>query len=65
MQKIINDEFKTHTVISVLHRFRYIDWFDRVIVLQQGKIVEVDSPKALLGRDSAFRKLYLSTQTPE
>ncbi|KAH8900775.1 P-loop containing nucleoside triphosphate hydrolase protein [Thozetella sp. PMI_491] len=58
MQDIIDTEFRDCTVISVLHRFTYIDHFDKVAVLKAGKLVECDSPQALLGRDSAFRELY-------
>jgi ABC-type multidrug transport system fused ATPase/permease subunit len=32
--------------------------FDRIMVLEAGNIVEVDTPKNLMAKDSAFRKLY-------
>jgi ABC-type multidrug transport system fused ATPase/permease subunit len=62
MQDIIEREFAGQTVISVVHRLRYIDRFDRVALLKQGSLVEWDSPAALLGWDSEFRKLYLALQ---
>ncbi|KAK0634859.1 putative ATP-binding cassette transporter [Bombardia bombarda] len=59
MQAVIDSEFKDATVIAVLHRLTYIDRFDRIAVLGQGKLLECDAPQALLGReDSAFRELY-------
>jgi ABC-type multidrug transport system fused ATPase/permease subunit len=58
MQKVIDEEFSNHTIIAVVHRFGYIDRFDRVAVFQAGKVVECDTPKALLARDSRFRELY-------
>ncbi|KAK3329761.1 P-loop containing nucleoside triphosphate hydrolase protein [Apodospora peruviana] len=61
MQAVIDAEFRHATVISVLHRFTFIDRFDRVAVMRQGELVECDSPEALLGPDreeSAFRELY-------
>ena len=58
MQSIIDSEFKSRTVISVLHRFNHVHSYDRVIVLQDGKIVESGTPEGLLGTDSAFRALY-------
>lgn len=58
MQRVIDVEFKHVTVVSVLHRFTFIERFDRVAVLQQGRLMECDSPRALLGRDSVFRGLY-------
>ena len=60
MHKVIETEFKDHTVISVLHRFAFIHTFDRVLLLQAGRIIEHDAPESLLARDSAFRELYLA-----
>lgn len=58
MQQVIEAEFQHQTIISVLHRFNYIDRFDRVAVLRRGGLVECDHPQALFGRESAFRELY-------
>ncbi|KAJ6072100.1 hypothetical protein N7499_010114 [Penicillium canescens] len=58
MQKVIDEEFADRTIIAIVHRFAYIDRFERVAVLQAGKVVECDTPKALLARDSRFRELY-------
>ncbi|KAL4939785.1 hypothetical protein BDV06DRAFT_230810 [Aspergillus oleicola] len=60
MQKIIETEFSQQTVIAVVHRFRYIHWFDRVVVLKKGELVECGSAAALLQRKSEFWKLYLA-----
>lgn len=62
MQDVIEREFDQQTVIAVVHRFRYIGRFDRVVLLNHGDLVECDSPTALLSRDSAFRKLYTALQ---
>lgn len=61
MQRIIDEEFPNRTVISIVHRLGNIDRFDRVAVLQRGEVVECDTPKALLSRDSIFRDLYASS----
>jgi ATP-binding cassette subfamily C (CFTR/MRP) protein 1 len=58
MQSIIEKEFAQQTIISILHRFKFVDRFDRVAVLKLGKLVECDSVQTLLGTDSEFRKLY-------
>lgn len=58
MQEVIDTEFRQLTVISVLHRFAHIKQFDRVAVLHCGRLVEHDTPQALLGRQSVFRELY-------
>ncbi|RDW81522.1 Cyclic peptide transporter [Aspergillus mulundensis] len=58
MQDIIDREFSQKTVIAVVHRFRFIHWFDRVMVLRQGELVECGSAEALLQRgESEFRRL--------
>ncbi|PYI36243.1 ABC transporter [Aspergillus indologenus CBS 114.80] len=60
MQEVIETEFASHTVLAVMHRLRLIHRYDRVAVLNAGALVELDSPAALLGRDSLFRQLYQS-----
>lgn len=60
IQDIIESEFATHTVLSVLHRLRYIHRYDRVAVLDAGVLVEFDTPAALLSRNSRFAELYHS-----
>ncbi|MCJ1394407.1 hypothetical protein MMC18_007285 [Xylographa bjoerkii] len=62
MQEIIDREFARETVIAVVHRFRYIDRYDRVVVLKHGELLECDTWTALLERDSEFRKLYWALQ---
>lgn len=58
MQSVIESEFAEQTVIAVIHRFRYIDRFDRVVLLKHGCLVENDSPTTLLAADSELRKLH-------
>ena len=62
MLEIIEEECSTQTVIAVVHRLRYIEWFDRVAFLQHGRLVEFDAPDTLLARESHFRELYLAMQ---
>jgi ATP-binding cassette, subfamily C (CFTR/MRP), member 1 len=58
MQQVIQECFRDATVVSITHRLESILNFDRVIVVEKGTIVEDDSPKALLSRQSAFKALY-------
>ncbi|GKZ81373.1 hypothetical protein AnigIFM56816_005888 [Aspergillus niger] len=58
VQDLIEQDFRQQTVISVVHRFTYIDRFDRIVFLRDGEMVECDTPQALLGRDCNFRELY-------
>jgi len=54
MQDIIRAEFKHFTILAVSHRLNMVMDFDRVIVLDDGNIVEVGIP-AILGREESSR----------
>jgi ATP-binding cassette subfamily C (CFTR/MRP) protein 1 len=59
MQKIIREDFKEKTIIAVAHRLESIVDFDRIVVLDQGRVVEQGPPGKLLSEGkSAFRALY-------
>ncbi|KAI9695824.1 MAG: hypothetical protein M1820_008379 [Bogoriella megaspora] len=49
MQEIIRKEFQGYTVVAVSHRLNMIMDFDRVIVMDTGKIVEIGNPVKLAG----------------
>lgn len=44
------------TVISIAHRLSTIIGFDRVVVLSEGRVVEVDEPVRLFDREGEFRR---------
>ncbi|CAI7588489.1 unnamed protein product [Penicillium discolor] len=58
MQEIINTEFSTHTVLAVVHRLRFINNYDRIALLDNGTLMEFDSPEALMSTDSRFKILH-------
>jgi ABC-type transport system involved in cytochrome bd biosynthesis fused ATPase/permease subunit len=59
MQRLIRRKFAGHTIIAVAHRIETIMDFDKVAVLDAGRLVEFDSPYALLDKPgSAFARLY-------
>ncbi|KAK9415303.1 hypothetical protein SUNI508_02151 [Seiridium unicorne] len=60
MMSIVKDKFEHATVLSVAHRLDTIADFDRVLVLDSGKVIEQGNPRDLLTRPSAFRSLYES-----
>lgn len=53
MQEIIREEFRDYTVVAVSHRLEMIMDFDRVVVMDTGKVVEVGNPIALAGEDGS------------
>ncbi|XP_044494172.1 putative ABC transporter C family member 15 isoform X2 [Mangifera indica] len=58
IQKIITQEFKNRTVVTIAHRIHTVIDSDLVLVLNDGRIAEYDTPKNLLEReDSFFSKL--------
>ncbi|KAI8900838.1 P-loop containing nucleoside triphosphate hydrolase protein [Globomyces pollinis-pini] len=62
IQKLISVNLKSSTVITIAHRLNTIASYDRVLVLDQGNMVEFDSPKnLLLNKDSLFYELSEAT----
>ncbi|XP_005105556.2 canalicular multispecific organic anion transporter 2 [Aplysia californica] len=58
IQATLRSEFNQCTVISIAHRLDTVLDYDRVMVLDQGKIAEFDAPSKLLARpDSMFFQL--------
>lgn len=58
MQKLIREEFDGYTIIAVAHRLESLMDFDKIVVLDKGKLVDFDSPNRLLERPGVFRDLY-------
>lgn len=58
MQEIIREEFKGRTIIMIAHRLHTLMDFDKIVVLDQGSVVEVGAPKELLAQGGAFAKLF-------
>lgn len=58
MQRIIEEEFSHATIISILHRLKHIRFYDRIVLLKEGKLLECDAPTTLLHSDSEFRSIY-------
>jgi ATP-binding cassette subfamily C (CFTR/MRP) protein 1 len=61
IQAIIRDVFSNTTVIEIAHRLQSIMDCDQIMVLDQGKLAEMNSPANLLKTTSMFASLVDST----
>lgn len=61
MNRLIRDRFTQWTIIAIAHKLQSVLDFDKVVLLDRGRVVEFDSPRRLLGLEgSQFRALYES-----
>ena len=58
MMAAVERNFADRTIIAIAHRLHTIRGFDKIVVLDQGRIVETGSPDELLSHESAFRELW-------
>ncbi|GJC96883.1 ABC multidrug transporter [Colletotrichum higginsianum] len=59
VRDLVREEFNDHTVIAIAHRLGTVADFDRVVVLDKGRVVEVGNPQDLLLRaNGRFRELW-------
>lgn len=56
--EVLRTWFAGWTVIVIAHKLQWVLDFDRVAVLDAGKLVEYDEPQRLLMTDSRFKTLY-------
>ncbi|KAL2478064.1 ABC transporter C family member 9 [Forsythia ovata] len=54
IQKIITQEFKDRTVVTIAHRIHTVIDSDLVLVLSDGRVAEYDTPTKLLERENSF-----------
>ncbi|XP_071693711.1 putative ABC transporter C family member 15 [Rutidosis leptorrhynchoides] len=54
LQKIITQEFKDRTIVTIAHRIHTVIDSDLVLVLSDGQVAEYDSPARLLERENSF-----------
>ncbi|KAF9356278.1 hypothetical protein BGX34_010010 [Mortierella sp. NVP85] len=59
IQRTIRTEFKNRTILTIAHRIKTVMDSDKILVLEQGQVVEFDRPEELLKRkdESLFYRL--------
>ena len=48
IQEMLKTQFKDCTVLTIAHRIDTIMWYDKVLVLDCGKVLEYDDPDTLV-----------------
>ncbi|KAJ2961221.1 hypothetical protein NQZ79_g3555 [Umbelopsis isabellina] len=48
IQRTISSEFKDSTILCIAHRLLTVIEYDRILVIEQGKVVEFDNPYTLI-----------------
>ena len=54
IQEVIRNRFKDSTVVTIAHRLNTIMDYDKVLVMEQGRVVEFDKPEVLLENKTGF-----------
>ena len=62
IQDVIRSRFKDSTVITIAHRLNTIMDYDKVLVMDQGRVVEFDKPEVLLQNENGFFARLVQTQ---
>jgi ABC-type multidrug transport system fused ATPase/permease subunit len=64
MQSVLREELHGRTLIAVAHKLHTVLDFDRIVLIEKGRIIESGNPQELLATtNSSFYKLYTSMAT--
>jgi len=58
IQEALARLFKGRTVIAIAHRLSTLDSFDRIVVIDEGRIVEDGAPRRLLQSTGVYSRMY-------
>ncbi len=58
IQEALTKLFKGRTVVAIAHRVSTLKSFDRILVLDRGRVVEEGTPAELLRHKGAFSRMY-------
>ena len=57
IQEVIREKFKDSTVLTIAHRLNTIMDYDKVLVINGGRVVEFDKPEVLIRNGGLFAEL--------
>ncbi|MHB8134272.1 MAG: thiol reductant ABC exporter subunit CydC [Anaerolineaceae bacterium] len=57
LNNLIRNEFGNKTILWVTHELTDMEWFDKILVFENGEIIEQGSHTDLLSRPSVYREL--------
>lgn len=63
IQRQIKEKFKEATVLTIAHRLTTIADYDKVAVIDKGKIVEFGHPFELIEQKGIFKEMVMSSGT--
>ncbi|KAL9978590.1 hypothetical protein ACROYT_G016124 [Oculina patagonica] len=64
IQEVIRNRFTDSTVVTIAHRLNTIMDYDKVLVMEQGRVVEFDKPEVLLqNKNGLFARLVQTYHT--
>ena len=58
VQKALVNLMENRTTLVIAHRLSTVMHADKIVVMDQGKVVEVGSHQELIARDGVYRNLY-------
>lgn len=63
MQRILRNAFADRTIIAIAHRLDTILDFDRVVVMNAGRIAEIGAPGELAQKEGSLFRTLVESQS--
>ncbi|KAJ3406096.1 hypothetical protein HDU80_000172 [Chytriomyces hyalinus] len=65
IQKAVRSNFSTSTVLTIAHRLNTVADYDKIMVLEAGRVVEFGNPFVLLGQEDGFFSRMVAETGPQ